>query len=343
MTAKHQDSPLRVKNTGLASFALDSRGAVMIIGLLLLSIMFALGSLMVHNMSTEVVISGNYETTTKSLLIAEGGLEMVKGQLKSQVSAAFSASGYSSGNTQQYLNGNTPATTITNPLNWIGSTVWYTTLDSTTLALTNQVSSGNLNWPIYQKVAVGSDYAIVGLLRPVWMSANPGVVKLSITSQTDNVSNAELLNRSVAGVLEINLGNNFLTFQALTNPADQTSFLDNYTNNTVSIGIGKGHSLYSATEYDKGINWADALTGISTYNSSDKTVVIQTCTGGAVGSFTGCSNYGVPLVNTTNYTFILGQNHGCLFGGVATNATIAVGGTQRYLVAYANSSSVTCP
>lgn len=324
----------------------DSRGAVMIIGLLLLTILMTLGYLMMHNMSTEVVISGNYETTTKSLLIAEGGLEIVKGQLKSQVSSVFSASGYSSGNTQQYLNGNTPATTITNPMNWIGTTVWYTTLNSATLALSDQVTSSNLNWPIYQKVAIGSDYAVVGLERPIWMSSNPGIVKLSITSQTDNVSNTELLNRRVAGVLEINLGNNFLTFQAFTDPADQINFLDNKTNNSVVIGIGRGHSLYAGTEYDKGIYWSDAITGISTYNVSDKIAVIQTCTAGAVGSFTTagvCTNYGVPEINTTNYTFILGKGHGCLFGGVATGATIAVGAAQRYLVTYADTTSITCP
>ena len=345
-------------------YVLNSRGAVMIIGLLLLTIMFVLGSLMSRNMATEVTISGNYETTTKSLLIAEGGLEIVKGQVKTQASLAFSASGYTSANTQQFLNGNTPLTTITNPMNWIGSTVWYTTLDTTTMALSTQVTGANTTWPIYQKVAVGSDYAVVGLERPVWMASSPTKVKLNVTSQTDNVSNSKLLNRKVAGVIEVDLGNNFLSFQAFTNPTDQQTFLDNKANNSVVIGIGKGHSLYAATEYDLGIDTTrNVITGIGTYTnvyntgttaaSPDKTLIIRKCTD---ATYLDCYNFGRPEVNTsngTNDTFILGKYsagstaHGCLYGygGVAPvnpATALTISASDRYMVYY-DSSDVPCP
>lgn len=350
-----------MKKTRSKKVLANSDGAVLIIGLLLFTVMLVLGSLYVRNMAKEVEISGSYETTTRSLFIAEGGLETIKGKVKSIVSSKFSASGFTVGNTQEFQVDTAPATAIDNPLNWVDdASQWYTTLDSSTLALSNVLTSANATWPIYRKVAIGTDYAVVTLERPLWNYQYSDTIRLGITSTSDNVSNTELLRRKVAGVIEADLDNNLLVFQAFTNPADQTSYIDNLSNDNVAIGIGQGHPDYSTTEYDYGINAGgdNAITGIATYDnmtdlrgaasSSAKYVVIQQCTGtdGVTGAFTGCTDYGVADVNTTNKTFILGgSGHGCLFGGTYTapGDTLAVPSSQRYKVLYKTSTSVTCP
>jgi Tfp pilus assembly protein PilX len=330
----------------------NSRGAVLIIGIVLLAVMLALGSLMIKSISTEVTIAGNYETNTKSLFVAEGGLESVKSELSTNVSNAFTADGSGSGTTQQYMIGDAsyPQTTVTNPVNWVGTSGgWYVVKVASATSLLDTSASTlltnlNASWPIYKLVQIGTDYALVTLQRPTWFYSNATKVRFSVVSETDNLANTKLLNRKVASTYEIEMSNNFLTFQTFVSPSDNQTYADNKSADYVVIGSAGTHYGGAGAGYDYGIlaGGGNAITGIWTYTDSDKTVVIQSCTSGTSTSLSGCSDYGVPETNTTNRTFILGgSGHGCLFGGVASGATITVSSSNRYKLKYA--SSVTCP
>jgi len=330
---------------------LDSRGAVLIIALVLLAVMLTLGSLMARNMATEVKIAGNYETNTRSLFVAEGGLESAKGEIAGNVSGGFTADGYSSGNSQEYEVGYTliPMTTLANPVNWVGAANgWYVDKvpSATTLLDTSAstaLSAVNATWPLYKKLAIGADFAVVTLERPKWFSSNPNYVRFSVTSEADNLVNVKLLNRKVTSTFEIDMGNNFLTFQTFSDPTDNQTYIDNITTNLVVIGSAGTHYGGAGAGNDYGIDAAsNAISGIWTYDQSNKILIIQKCTTGNPGAFSGCTNYGVPVLNTSNRSFLLGgSGHGCLMGGLGTNATITVTSGDKYKLTYA--SSVTCP
>ncbi|MFQ5673177.1 MAG: hypothetical protein ACE5G9_08785 [Nitrospinales bacterium] len=338
------------------SYLNNAQGVVLIVALVLLAVMLTLGSLMARNMATEISISGNYETNTRSLFVAEGGLEIAKGEISGNISGGFTADGYSSGNSQEYEveYASIPMTTLTNPVNWLGtSSGWSVNKTAASNTLMDTVASTDLDltnatWPLYKKVAIGADFAVVSLERPEWFSSNPTKVRFSITSETDNLANTNLLNRKVTGTFEVNMGNNFLTFQTFSDPADNQTFIDNIANNFVVIGSAGTHYGGAGAGNDYGIDAAsDAIAGIWTYDLLDKILIIQKCTGGTPGSFSGCAKYGKPELNTTNRTFMLGgSGHGCLFGvdpsdPDATAATITVTAGEKYKLKYV--TSVTCP
>ncbi|MFQ5715740.1 MAG: hypothetical protein ACE5GQ_01405 [Nitrospinales bacterium] len=332
---------------------LDSRGLVLVTALALLTVLLTLGVLFVRNMSMEIKLAGSYETDTRSLFVAEGGLEIVKGEIKSNVTTIFSADGYSAGNSQEYQVqpgvSPQPMTTLTNPVNW-GTNGWYVTKNGSASTLFDPaantlLTNSNATWPIYKRVSVGSDYAVVTLGRPLWFYSNPTRVRFPVTSEADHLFNPALKVKSVSSTFEVNMGNNFLVFQTFSDPSDDQSYMDNIANNVVVVGNGGGHYGGAGGGYDYGIDagGSNAISGIWTYGATDKTLLVQSCALGNPGSFTGCVNFGIPEVNTINRTFLLGgSGHGCLFGGAASNATITVSAGTRYKITY-SSGSVVCP
>ncbi|KMP11572.1 hypothetical protein UR09_02945 [Candidatus Nitromaritima sp. SCGC AAA799-A02] len=301
---------------------------------------------MIQSLSTEVTISGSYETNTKSLFVAEGGLEKIKAEIKSSHASTFSYTGYSFGNTQEYIvnDATYPMTTITNPINYVGEGAdWYITKNPTTLALTDELTVSNATWPIYKSVSVGTDFAIVSLERPRWFSSSPEEIQIPMVSEANNVANPGLLNKSVASNIELQYSNNLLTFQVFSDPADDSSFIDSEANDAVVIGSNAAEDHYGAgaTGYDYGINsGATYISGIATFpKEQGRILVIYKCSAGDPGAFSGCDvePYVIPDMNSNNKTFVVGNAGGTYYGDLHYEFPV---GSGTYYCADINASNI---
>ncbi len=314
----------------------NSKGMVLVTALLLTAILMVMATYMIQGMSTETMIAGSYEVNTKSLYIAEGGLEVIKSELKTNQADTFTNSTYSTGNSRNFLvnDGAYPMTTITNPVNYVGvGNGWYITKNPTTFALTDALSLTNPKWPIYKSVAVGSDAAIVQINRPRWFSSSPTQIQIPMASTTNNVANTNLLQKSVASNLDLEFDNNLMTFQSFRDPADDATLMDNFANNEVVIGLNPIVSTdpedHNGTEGDYGIySGATVISGIATFpKNTGRTVAIWKCAVATTADYGGFESLAcaanppiiLPAVNNTNKTFIAGVIGTDYYGKVYTD------------------------
>ncbi len=306
----------------------NSKGMVLITALLLTAVLMVMATYMMQSMGTETMIAGSYEVNTKSLYIAEGGLEVIKSELKTNQTDSFAYVTYSAGNTQEYIVNDGaayPMTTVTNPVNYVGiGNGWYITKNATTLALTNALTLLNAQWPIYKSVAVGSDAAVVEIQRPRWFSSSPTQIQIPMASTTNNVANTNLLPKSVASNLDLEFDNNLLVFQTFRDPADDTTLMDNIANDEVVIGLNATEDHYG-TEDDYGIYDANAaISGIASFpKNTGRTLILRKCASGNYGAFdcdtTSTLPYIIPDINGTNLTFLAGLIGGVYYGKVYTD------------------------
>lgn len=346
----------------------NEEGVVLVTALLLVAVILLMATYMMQSLGTESSISGSYETNTKSLFVAEGGLEKIKAEIKSGQLSTFSYTGYSFGNSQEFIVNDTsyPLTTLTDPINYVGEGAdWYITKNAATLALTGELTVANATWPIYKSVAVGSDYAIISLDRPRWFSSSPTRIVIPMASESNNVQNTSLLSKSVASNMVLEFSNNLLTFQTLRNPADNTTLIDNIANSEVVIGANPAEDHYGSGG-DNGIDSGSAvISGVATFTKGNgRTLVIRKCTSGAVGSFTSCDTYPyiIPNMKTENKTFLAGKitNPSTLYYGklykdngtgtasddycedysALNEADFSVSNNQRYKLDYVSTTSL---
>lgn len=292
----------------------NSNGLALVTVLLLSATILILAIYIVRGLGTETTILGSYETNTKSLYVAEGGLEKVKSDIRGRQLEAFSFTGYSMGNSQEYIVNDAiyPMTTITNPVNYVREgTGWFITRNPATLALSDPLTSANAAWPVYKSVPVGVDFALVALHRPKWFRSSPTKILIPMVSESNNVQNPSLLNKSVAGTLELEYLNNLLAFQTFRDPVNNVGFLDNLANDSVVIGINPNEDHHTGTGYDSGINPGSTfITGIATFpNRNGRILTIKKCSTGNIGSFGSCDSdpYIIPAINSNTNTFIAGR------------------------------------
>jgi len=281
----------------LSKILKNERGMVLVIAMLILVMLTVLGLGAVMITSTELKISGNLKTSTDALYTAEGGMEITEGNLKTSAVSNFSGSSGTGNNTQIYTIGQSPRTTIMNPLNWVDTT-WYVNGSLSTLLST---SNADTAWSICKRVSVGRNSSKITIPRLQWLWSNPKVITFRKV-QSQFVSTSEIsTTKQIEADIEVKFENNFLSFQTFKNPTSTTTDIDNITNDNVVIG---------AQGYDLGIDPAlSKITGICTNDSTDKAIIIYRDTDNNI-STTGWTIVGEAEVNTVNKTFCLSNTHG---------------------------------
>lgn len=266
------------------------RGFVLFFALLILVILTLLGVAAMMTSTAEIKIAGNLKTATRSLYIAEGGIEAITVELQNSSTANF-ASTSAVVNIQDHTIGTAPTTTLTNPVNWVGTgNGWYID-ESRATALT----AANATWPIYKSITVGDGEALITLKRPSWFTSTPVQINFPQAVSRALVPSPRFITTN----LEVEFGNNLLFFQTFTQ-GDGSTYItsSNFTSGTIYIG---------SSEKDSGISTAAGMiTGVCTNNNSNKALIIYRYN-------TSSSRWeivGEPSINSTTKTFALGGGQG---------------------------------
>ncbi|RMF93244.1 MAG: hypothetical protein D6734_10550 [Candidatus Schekmanbacteria bacterium] len=268
-------------------------GFVLALAMFLLAILTVLGVGALFITSTELKISGNLRTATDALYVAEGGMEVTEGNLKSSAVSNFAGTSATTKNTQIYVVGDSPKNTITNFLNWVDSS-WY--IDAAKTTPLSEANAENAT-TLYKTIIIGSEYADITLPRPQWLWVNPTVIAFRNVRSTFSGTNA----KKVEADIEIKFENNLLSFQTFKDPSDGTSDIDNIANNNVIIG-GVGNDL--------GIDAAlNKITGICTNDNTTKAIIIYKDGDNNLAT-SDWQIVGEPEINTTNKTFCLSNTRG---------------------------------
>jgi len=270
------------------------RGFALVLALLVLVILTMLGLAALMTSTTDIKIATNVKTATKSLYIAEGGIEAISVELQNAAINKFTTTS-SYDNLQIHTIGSSPTTTLTNPINWVGTgNGWYIDKD-----LTLPLSSSNATWPIYKKITVGDGEALITLKRPHWFSSTPSKINFpQVISQALYPSP-----RTVTTDLEIEFGNNLLFFQSFTQ-SDGSTYISPSDFDSGNIYIGNSGQ-------DSGIAVAAGMiTGVCTNDDNNRALIIYRY------NPSWASNWeivGEPEFNPTTKTFALGGGKGKLY------------------------------
>jgi Tfp pilus assembly protein PilX len=275
------------------------KGFALVLALLVLVILTILGISALMTSTTDIKIAGNVKTATKSLYIAEGGIEAISVELQNSAINKFTTTS-TFDNIQEHTIDAIPTATLTNPINWVGTgNDWYIDSD-----LTTPLSSTNTSWPIYKTVTVGDQDALITLSRPNWFSSIPTKINFpQVISQAVAPSP-----RSVTTDLEIEFGNNLLFFQTFTQ-SDGSTYItsSDFDNGVVYIGN---------SGYDKGIDIsAGMITGVCTNDNQNKALIVYRYNPSYSSNW---EIVGEPDINSTAKIFALGGGKGRLytpFGG----------------------------
>jgi len=298
----------------------NEKGAAFTVALLILVAITVLGLAILITTTTEIKIAGNVKAGTEALYIAEGGMELIKSNLKATAGSNFSGTSGTSNNTQIYVVGGNPRTTITNPLNWVDTTWYKDSSLSTPLSSTNAEGS----WPLYKSVSVSGGTSLITLKRPRWFWTDPKKITFAQVESKYTGENT----KKVESDIEVKFENNLLVFQTFKNPSSPTSNIDNSSNNGVIIG---------SNGYDLGIDPAlDQITGICTNDNTNKSLIIYRDHDNNLATV-GWDIVGEPKINNINKTFILSGANGPYglkgklyspFGGAGTEPKVTLVGSE---------------